>query len=82
MAVQSGRCPSCGEDVHGEEPCPVAAAPVAAAPVAEPPLNPTCNCLPAAPDGWLECPHCGLAQAPGKTFCGFCGNRWPSVEPA
>lgn len=40
-----------------------------------------CDCLPAAPEGWVACPTCGLAQAPGKESCGFCGRRWaPAME--
>lgn len=78
MVVQSGRCQSCGGLAHGDAPCPAAPA----LREQEAALNPTCNCLPAAPDGWLECLHCGLPQAPGKAFCGFCGNRWPSQDPA
>jgi len=35
-----------------------------------------CNCLPKPGGDWPACAYCGLAQAPGKTFCGFCGHRW------
>jgi hypothetical protein len=30
--------------------------------------------------GWPACASCGLPQAPGKEFCGFCGRRWVSVS--
>lgn len=35
-----------------------------------------CRCLPEGVDGWRACASCGLPQAPGKEFCGFCGRRW------
>lgn len=40
-----------------------------------------CLCLPEtdALAGWLECASCGLRQAPGKEWCGFCGRRWVSA---
>ncbi len=35
-----------------------------------------CRCLPDPQGDWLPCAYCGLKQAPGKDFCGFCGHRW------
>lgn len=68
-----------GAGAPGDRPEPVCE------PVAEgldqPRRDGPCNCLPAAPDGWTSCAHCGLAQAPGKDFCGFCGNRWVANAP-
>ncbi len=42
-----------------------------------------CECLPASATvaDWPACATCGLPQAPGKEFCGFCGRRWVSEEP-
>ena len=76
MTVQSDRCVECGLEAHGDDPCPpqldsgieiLASGP--------------CNCLPAAQSDWPACATCGLPQAPGKAWCGFCGSRWVS-EPA
>jgi hypothetical protein len=41
-----------------------------------------CLCLPETGSmaGWLECASCGLPQAPGKDFCGFCGRRWVTAS--
>ena len=76
MAIDSARCPTCGEDPHGDTPCPPRPLPeieiLASAP---------CNCLPTAQGDWIECAHCGLPQRPGKPFCGFCGHRWVTAEP-
>jgi hypothetical protein len=30
--------------------------------------------------GWPACASCGLPQAPGKEFCGFCGRSWVSAS--
>jgi hypothetical protein len=76
MTVESLRCLSCGGEPHGGAPCPPRRSPAR-----DDVVNPTCNCLPSAPDGWLACAHCGLPQAPGKAFCGFCGNRWQGDDP-
>ncbi len=35
-----------------------------------------CRCLPSPQGDWVACAYCGLRQAPGKEFCGFCGHRW------
>jgi hypothetical protein len=39
-------------------------------------------CLPRSDTvaGWPACASCGLPQAPGKDFCGFCGRRWVSLS--
>ena len=71
MAVQSGRCPTCGEDPHGDAPCPTRSLPEIEILASGP-----CNCLPEAQSDWVECAYCGLPQLPGKAFCGFCGHRW------
>lgn len=73
MTIEPPRCRSCGGDPHGDAPCPLVPAAARTEVVKR-----VCSCLPAAPDGWLACAHCGLPQAPGKAFCGFCGNRWPA----
>jgi hypothetical protein len=40
------------------------------------------TCLPRSDTvaGWLTCASCGLPQAPGKDFCGFCGRRWVTAS--
>lgn len=40
-----------------------------------------CRCLPDPQGDWLPCAYCGLKQAPGKDFCGYCGHRWVTAEP-
>ena len=39
-------------------------------------------CLPKSDTvaGWPACASCGLPQAPGKDFCGFCGRRWVTAS--
>jgi hypothetical protein len=71
MTVRSGRCQSCGEEEHGDRPC-------GSRPMPEIEMlgSGPCNCLPKPGGDWPACAYCGLAQAPGKTFCGFCGHRW------
>ncbi len=41
-----------------------------------------CRCLPDPQGDWLPCAYCGLKQAPGKDFCGFCGHRWATAPDA
>lgn len=70
--VAPGSCPACGMEMHGAGPCPTR--PLRLDP---PAAGGPCNCLPApADDSWRPCAACGLPQAPGKAFCGFCGSRW------
>jgi hypothetical protein len=70
VAVEPGRCPACGEAPHGDAPC-------GARPLAELRVFGPCDCLPEPEDAaWSPCAACGLVQAPGKTFCGYCGSRW------
>ena len=76
MTVQSGRCEICGQEAHGGAPC--APRPL---PEIEIVSSGPCNCLPEARSDWQACARCGLPQAPGKAWCGFCGSRWVS-EPA
>lgn len=73
MAIESVRCPTCGEDRHGDEPCAPRLQPL---PEIEILASGPCNCLPEPESHWVACAHCGLAQLPGKAFCGFCGHRW------
>jgi hypothetical protein len=67
---------------------PITPADGSCAPTAAPDAAPAtrtfgpCDCLPRSPKGWPACAHCGLPQAPGKEFCGFCGHRWVSTEDA
>jgi hypothetical protein len=77
MAVESTRCPACGEHLHGEAPCSPRSLPEIEILAGGP-----CNCLPTAQTDWVECAHCGLPQRPGKAFCGFCGHRWVTAETA
>ena len=76
MNVQSGRCMACGEEAHGDAGC-------TSRPLAEIEIlsSGPCSCLPEALGDWQACATCGLPQAPGKAWCGFCGSRWVS-EPA
>jgi hypothetical protein len=76
VTVQSERCVACGRDAHGGSPC--APRPESGIQIV---ANGPCNCLPAAQRDWQTCSTCGLPQAPGKAWCGFCGSRWVS-EPA
>jgi hypothetical protein len=46
------------------------------------PASSPCRCLPEGVEGWRACVSCGLPQAPGKEFCGFCGRRWPRDDEA
>lgn len=75
MAIESARCHRCGEDPHGDAPCPPR-------PVPEIEILATgpCNCLPEPESDWVACAHCGLPQRPGKAFCGFCGRRWVTAS--
>ncbi len=41
-----------------------------------------CRCLPDPQGDWLPCAYCGLKQASGKDFCGFCGHRWVTAADA
>jgi hypothetical protein len=75
VTVQSGRCVACGLDAHGDGVCP----PRLLAEIEVIASGP-CNCLPEAQLDWQTCATCGLPQAPGKAWCGFCGSRWVS-EP-
>ena len=75
MTVQPGRCLACGQDAHGDAPCPPRPLPEIEILASGP-----CNCLPEARSDWQTCARCGLPQAPGKAWCGFCGSRWVS-EP-
>ncbi len=74
MTVQSERCAGCGRAAHGDAACATGPLPgieiIASGP---------CNCLPGAQGDWQACATCGLPQAPGKAWCGFCGSRWVSV---
>jgi hypothetical protein len=81
MTVRTERCPTCGEGLHGDAPCPSGTDTATGTADAEAPATAPCACLPAAQDGWRACASCGLPQAPGKEFCGFCGSRWRTDEP-
>jgi hypothetical protein len=76
MTVQAGRCATCGLEAHADAPCPPQPASDTEILASGP-----CSCLPLARSDWQTCATCGLPQAPGKTWCGFCGSRWVS-EPA
>ncbi len=41
-----------------------------------------CRCLPDPQGDWPACAYCGLRQAPGKDFCGYCGHRWVTAADA
>ncbi len=71
MAIESARCPDCGQDLHGDGPCPPRPLPEIEILVSGP-----CKCLPEPQGDWVACAHCGLPQLPGKAFCSFCGHRW------
>ena len=75
MTVQPGRCGACGQEAHGDAVCPSGPLPEIEVISSGP-----CNCLPEARDDWQACATCGLPQATGKAWCGFCGSRWVS-EP-
>jgi hypothetical protein len=75
-AVDTGRCPACGEAGHGDSRC----RPIVMVQAPEPAAGP-CTCLPGAQEGWLTCASCGLPQRPGKAFCGFCGRKWVTEQP-
>jgi hypothetical protein len=75
MAVQPGTCRSCGEDFHGDTPCPREPAPVIPMFAGGP-----CNCLPEPRDDWQTCAVCGVPQAADKVSCGYCGHRWRRDE--
>jgi hypothetical protein len=76
--IEADRCPACGAAAHGAGRCP--AVPLRL----EPPVGGgACSCLPdPADEGWRACAACGLPQAPGKAFCGYCGSRWVTASPA
>jgi hypothetical protein len=75
MIVQPGSCRSCGEDVHGDAPCPPRPTPEASTVSSGP-----CNCLPEPQDDWHTCTVCGVPQVPGKPSCGYCGHRWVQAQ--
>lgn len=59
-----------------DDPADVAADPADVAALACPPGPGACLPKSEVVAGWPVCASCGLPQAPGKDFCGFCGRRW------
>jgi hypothetical protein len=79
MDVREATCTACGRDAHGVTPCAPMPLPL---PKLEAAAGGPCSCLPESlDDAWRPCAVCGLVQAPGKTFCGYCGHRWVA-DPA
>jgi hypothetical protein len=83
MPIRPTTCMGCGRDAHGATPCEATSLPLAQPiPQLAAVFGSPCSCLPESlDDAWRPCAVCGLVQAPGKIFCGYCGHRWV-VDPA